>query len=115
MKKMSDPPVQVLGYGPKPCKVMIIGEAPGAEEVTHKRPFVGASGSLLTSMCVAAGLNREECYVTNVVKVQPPANDIDRLHEIGRTISEYIPMLEMEIRECAPNVILALGNTPLTP
>src|SRR5580765_77787 len=66
----------VLGSGPIPARVMIVGEAPGVEEERHHLPFVGPSGAELNRMLGEAGITRAECYVTNLSKERPPRNDI---------------------------------------
>ncbi len=58
----------VFGEGPVPCDVMLVGEAPGANEDKQGRPFVGASGKMLELFLEEAGISREEVYITNVVK-----------------------------------------------
>jgi len=103
----------VEGEGPKGAKLMIIGEAPGAEEERQKKPFVGGAGFLLDSVLKQAGVLREEVYVTNVVKVKPPQNEILRLKELGLTISDFLPALRDELERVRPNLVLALGALAL--
>lgn len=99
--------------GPRNAKIVIIGEAPGSEEEKTGIPFTGTSGELLTQVLAKVGLSREELYITNVVKVRPPDNKIDRLGELGVTVESFYPLLFKELREVKPNVIIALGATPL--
>jgi uracil-DNA glycosylase len=56
--------------------VMLVGEAPGAEEVKQNRPFVGRSGQLLNQVLSEVGLKREACFIANVFRAQPPRNRI---------------------------------------
>ena len=63
---------EVHGSGPIPARVMIIGEAPGADEEIAGKPFIGASGHELDRMLGEAGISRAECFVTNVCRVKPP-------------------------------------------
>lgn len=63
--------------GPTNAKIMIVGEAPGADEETAGIPFVGASGKELNRMLQEAGISRSECFVTNVCRTRPPKNDIE--------------------------------------
>jgi DNA polymerase len=107
------PNIYVPGYGNASAKLMIIGEAPGKNEEEQGRPFVGASGNILDECLELSGTNRNEVYITNVVKVRPPNNNINSLHLIGRSIDEFIPQLIEEINVLNPNCILALGNTAL--
>ena len=88
-------------------------EAPGAEEEKQERPFCGEAGFLLESILRQVGLRREEVYITNVVKVRPPENKIERLPELGLAISEFIPQLKEELEKVKPNVVVALGALAL--
>ena len=103
----------VNGDGSSSAKLIIVGESPGKSEVEQGLPFVGPSGQLVNEMLTLAGINREECYVTNVVKVRPPDNDLTRLKEIGHNIDEFIPILWNEVEAIQPNAILALGDLAL--
>lgn len=107
-------PNYVPGVGPiSGAKLMIIGEAPGRFEDEYRRPFVGPTGDLLDDLLEAAGIQRDECYITNVVKYQPPNNDWKRLSEIGVSLPEQQSKLLQEIRHIQPNCILALGDKAL--
>ena len=103
----------VRGEGPLHAKLMVIGEAPGFDEDREKRPFVGASGRLLNKLLHEAGIDRSQCYVTNVVKVRPPDNKFERLREYGLSPVDFLPELWDEIRAVRPNAILALGANAL--
>lgn len=107
-------PKRVGGHGPTNAKIVIVGEAPGAEEDQSGIPFSGSAGKLLDSILMEAGGNRHDCYVTNVVKVRPPDNKLDRLSELGLTVEQFYPELYEEINNVNPTVIIALGATPLT-
>jgi uracil-DNA glycosylase family 4 len=67
-------PIQVRPSGPTDARVMIVGEAPGAEEERKGEPFVGASGHELTKMLHEAGIARSQCFITNVCRERPPGN-----------------------------------------
>ena len=101
----------VPGDGPQPCLAMIVGEAPGKEEVAQGRPFVGSSGSTLETALRAFGLARENCYITNVVKELP----LDSSGRIRRPYADEIiaweHVLVGEIENTAPRSVLALGRT----
>lgn len=98
---------------------MIIGEAPGADEVKLKRPFVGASGRELDGMLAAVGISRDECYITNVAKARPLRNDIANFfHDKGKKnpnayLLDCKKVLKTEIDACSPDIIIALGGTAL--
>lgn len=99
----------VRGDGPIPCDGMIVGEAPGEQEELLGKPFVGPSGELLDEALVAAGLAREDVYVTNVYKLRPPNNDTPT----DEQIESHLNMLMDEVNAVSPNVIMPLGNTAL--
>lgn len=116
--------------GPIPAKILIVGEAPGADEEVLGQPFVGTSGQELNRMLQEAGISRSEVFVTNVCRVRPPNNDISAFiakakKDITRghvplrdkwvlpVIKEGYELLLKEINIVKPSVIIALGNTPL--
>jgi DNA polymerase len=85
---------------------MFVGEAPGKNEAATGRPFCGASGKVLDKLLSSAGMNREDVYVTNIVKDRPPMNR-DPLPE---EIEIYGPFLERQIDIIEPKVIATLGR-----
>lgn len=98
----------VVGSGPTPPALMVVGEAPGRSEDEGGEPFIGPSGRLLFSLIhEELGLTRQECFVTNVVKCRPPANRPPRPDELAACR----PWIELQLAAVAPPVILALGNT----
>lgn len=99
----------VYGKGPIPCDVMIIGEAPGADEDEFGEPFIGRAGKRLNEALISAGLNRNEVYITNVYKLRPPNNRKPTEEEI----LAHQPILWQELKEVKPKFILLLGNTAL--
>ena len=98
----------VLGEGPSDATWMIVGEAPGADEDTAGRPFVGRAGRLLTSMMLDAGFDRAEVYITNLVKRRPPENRNPTRVEIAASAA----VLNDEIAAVGPLVVTPLGNVP---
>ena len=103
----------VPGEGRGENGLVIVGEAPGAHEDRIGRPFVGPSGDLLDEFLAEAGIHRSEVYITNVVKYQPPMNDIKKIGMMGLSLEECEKELWTEINAIKPNCILALGNTAL--
>lgn len=116
--------------GPIPARIMIVGEAPGADEEALGVPFVGVSGKELNRMLHEAGITRSECFVTNVCRIRPLGNDIETLIALRKKditpahtsvrdkyvlppIVQGIEMLRQEIESVKPNVIIALGNVPM--
>lgn len=96
----------VFGEGNENAKLMIIGEAPGFDEDVQGRPFVGKAGQLLTRILQSINLQREEVYITNVVKCRPPQNRNPKPDEIN----SCNPFLMMQIKTISPKIICALGT-----
>lgn len=112
--------IPIAGIGPVGAQVMLVGEAPGADEARLGVPFGGASASLLLSLMGNVGLSRGDCYITNVVKEHPKGNDITPFLTIGTGIAKespdfkrYVQELKAEIEAVKPNVIVAVGGTAL--
>lgn len=95
----------VPGTGRADADVMIIGEAPGQNEDRQGRPFVGASGKYMDQLLRDAGINREELFVTNVVKCRPPGDRDPTPTEKA----ECRPWLEAQIAALKPGMIVTLG------
>lgn len=116
--------------GPTNAKIMLVGEAPGQQEERQGVPFVGASGQELDRMLHEAGILRSECFVTNVCRFRPPDNKIEawipkRKKDIlpgfqpclGKIVHPHVvsgvQLLLKEIELVKPEVVIALGATPL--
>ena len=105
----------VFADGNPKARVLILGEAPGAEEDREGRPFVGRAGQLLDRMFAAIGLSRTSpdaesaLYITNVMPWRPPANRDPEPAEIAM----MLPFVERHIALVDPQVIVVVGNTPL--
>lgn len=115
------------GVGPIPARIMLVGEAWGADEEREGQPFVGASGQELNRMLHEAGIMRSECFVTNLVNRRPPNNDIGawialkkkdvtkdhvRLRDkmVLPIVVEGYRQLYAEISAVNPNLIIPMGN-----
>ncbi len=96
----------VFGTGDRKARLMVIGEAPGAEEDRQGEPFVGRAGMLLNSMLRAAGFERDQVYVANVLKCRPPQNRDPSAEEAERCL----PYLRRQIEFVAPAAILCVGR-----
>lgn len=96
----------VFGIGNRTADLLIIGEAPGAEEDRRGEPFVGKAGQLLNSMLNAIGIAREQAYIANILKCRPPGNRDPRPEEVA-ACGDY---LARQVHLIAPRVILALGR-----
>jgi uracil-DNA glycosylase family 4 len=95
--------------GNKKARLMFVGEAPGADEDTQGRPFVGRAGQLLTKIIEAIGLKREDVLIGNVNRCRPPGNRAPTPEEA----SLCKPFLVREIAVARPEVIVVLGNTAM--
>lgn len=109
----------VSGEGPLGAKIAIVGEAPGATEDQLGRPFVGSSGNLLDSCLSTVGINRHECYITNVVKMRPPRNDFGTLYRDSKRTQPTEKLIKWredlikELKRVNPNIIVCLGDEAL--
>ena len=104
----------VFGAGPVPAAVMLVGEQPGDQEDRKGSPFVGPAGRLLDEGLEAAGLLRDEVYVTNVVKhFKWMPRGKRRIHQRpnAEEISACLPWLREEIARVEPQVLVCLGAT----
>lgn len=97
----------VFGTGPVPTRLMFIGEAPGAEENEQGEPFVGAAGKLLTNIIKACGWSREDIFIANILKCQPPKNRKPTKEEAANC-REY---LDKQIDLVNPQWIVCWGST----
>jgi DNA polymerase len=97
----------VFGSGNPNADILIIGEAPGADEDAQGLPFVGAAGKLLTKILEAINLSRDEVYIANIIKCRPPENRRPEKDEIA----QCEPYLQKQIEIIKPAFILALGLT----
>lgn len=107
---------RVEPIGSKNADIAIVGEAPGREEENKGKPFVGKSGRLLNQLLSGVGIDRYDCYITNVLKVRPPKNDIKYYYD-GKSPSQDLQQaredVKEELREVQPNVVIALGQEAL--
>lgn len=110
----------VAGRGPRTPKILIVGESPSYEDIEALKPFVGSAGKFLNALLSEVDINRESCWVTNVVKyfVQPVAkkNPIPfkkRALLSGVNLDLAVHELWEEIGSLKPNLIIGLGGTAL--
>ena len=96
----------VFGTGNPNADIMLIGEAPGAEEDKQGEPFVGRAGKLLTDILKAINFAREEVYIANILKCRPPNNRDPQPTEVEKCK----PHLEKQIELVKPKLILCLGR-----
>ena len=106
----------VFGDGKPGAEIMLIGEAPGKDEVAQKKPFVGRAGKNLAEFLGASGLKRDDLYVTNGCKFRPTKisakNTVSNRPPTKEEILAARPFLHEEIRLVSPRLLVTLGNTP---
>jgi uracil-DNA glycosylase family 4 len=96
----------VFGDGNPDADIVFIGEAPGKSEDVQGKPFVGASGKFLSEMLAMINLEREDIYITNIVKYRPP-NNRDPLPDEK---AQFLPFLEEQLEVIQPKVVVTLGR-----
>lgn len=104
----------VFGEGLTRSRLVLVGEVPGNDEDLEGKPFVGPAGKLLDRALVEAGIDRDEAYVTNVVKhFKWEPRGRRRLHRkpSAREIDACLPWLDAEIERIRPKVLVAMGAT----
>jgi uracil-DNA glycosylase family 4 len=97
----------VFSDGNPEANVMLIGEAPGADEDRQGKPFVGVSGQLLDQMFATIGLDRQSLYITNILLWRPPGNRTPTSEEVAA----FMPILRRHIQLIAPKMIITLGGS----
>lgn len=97
----------VFGVGNPNADIMVIGEAPGADEDAQGEPFVGRAGQLLTKILQAIQFEREHVFIANILKCRPPGNRTP----IPSEVEQCEPFLHKQIQLIKPKFILAVGLT----
>jgi DNA polymerase len=100
----------VFGEGNPDAQLIIIGEAPGAEEDKQGKPFIGRSGKFLTKILTALGINRTDIFITNSVKCRPPQNRKPTALE-SKTCKDILLINQINIIQ--PKVICTLGSAAI--
>ncbi|NLM22959.1 MAG: uracil-DNA glycosylase, partial [Firmicutes bacterium] len=95
----------VFGEGNPAAKIFLLGEAPGAQEDACGRPFVGRAGKVLDQLLSAAGLTRQDVFITGSVKCRPPKNRNPYRSELAACR----PWLEKQLALIKPQVVVCLG------
>lgn len=106
--------MKLIQDGPRKTNLIVVGEAPGANEERQGKPFVGASGRDLDDYLGAVNIMRASVFVTNVCHVRPPGNKIAKF--MKPPTKEFllgVIRLKKDIEEIRPNLVLALGDVPL--
>jgi len=103
----------VFGVGDPAAEVLLVGEAPGANEDKQGEPFVGRAGEKLNQILRAMGLSRDMVYISNIVKFRPalPNQRTNNRAPTPEEIEACLPIIMHEIRVIRPKMIIALGGT----
>ena len=99
----------VFSDGNPKSKIMLVGEAPGANEDEEGLPFVGRAGVLLDKMLAAIDLDRKKVYISNIINYRPPDNRRPTNEEIKR----YLPFITKHIEIINPKILVLLGSTAM--
>ena len=99
----------VFSDGNPKSKIMLVGEAPGANEDQEGLPFVGKAGQLLDKMLSAIDLDRKKVYISNIINYRPPENRRPTDDEIKR----YLPFISKHIEIIRPKILVLLGSTAM--
>ena len=99
----------VFSDGTPNSKIMLVGEAPGANEDQEGLPFVGRAGQLLDKMLSAIELDRNKVYISNIINYRPPENRRPSEEEIKR----YLPFITKHIEIINPKILVLLGSTAM--
>jgi uracil-DNA glycosylase family 4 len=106
----------VFGQGRLGADVVLIGEAPGAQEEEQGKPFVGKAGKNLDEFLLLSGMNRDALYITNVVKFRPTktkGKSLSNRPPNREEIQMCLPFLWRELRLVDPALVVTLGNVAL--
>ncbi len=90
-------------------KIMLIGEAPGANEDKEGLPFVGRAGILLDKMLASINLDRKKVYISNIINYRPPENR----KPTDQEIKKYLPYITKHIEIINPKILVLLGSTAM--
>ncbi len=96
----------VVGEGSLEARLVLVGEAPGENEARTGKPFCGRSGELLNRLLSAAGMERSQVYITNLVKDRPPENRDPTREEVAA----YAPVLLRQLDIIKPRAVATLGR-----
>jgi len=96
----------VPGEGPANAKVMLVGQNPGAEEDKAGKPFVGRAGKFLNKVLAANGIDREQVFVTNIIKHVTPQNRV----RLPDEVDICVPYLTAQIDLIQPKIVVLMGK-----
>ncbi len=99
----------VFSDGNPKSRIMLVGEAPGANEDLEGLPFVGKAGNLLDKMLAAIDLDRKKVYISNIINYRPP----DNRRPTDEEIKKYLPFIVKHIEIINPKILVLLGSTAM--
>lgn len=97
----------IFGTGPRTPRVAVVGESPGPPDIDSGQPFMGPAGQMLDKILASIGLRRDDCYLTNVVKMISTGDEMT-----PDVLKLFTPYLHREMAAVRPQVIISFGNTP---
>ncbi|HVG33931.1 MAG TPA: uracil-DNA glycosylase [Pyrinomonadaceae bacterium] len=97
----------IFGEGSKGARAAVVGESPGPPDIDSGRPFMGPAGQMLERILSSIGLKREDCYLTNTVKIISTGDEMT-----PDVLSFFTPYLHRELAIVRPEVVISFGNTP---
>ena len=97
----------IFGDGPIGAKAAVVGESPGPPDIESGKPFMGPAGLMLERILASVGLARQDCYLTNTVKMISTGEEMTT-----DVLNFFTPYLHRELRAVRPSVIISFGNTP---
>lgn len=99
--------ILIFGEGREGARAAVVGESPGPPDIDSGRPFMGPAGQMLDKILAAIGLRREDCYLTNTVKMISTGDEMT-----ADVLNFFTPYLHRELRVVRPRVVISFGNTP---
>ena len=97
----------IFGAGKRGARVAVVGESPGPPDIDSGQPFMGPAGQMLDKILASIGLRRDDCYLTNVVKMISTGDELT-----PDVLKFFTPYLHREMASVRPQVIISFGNTP---
>ena len=97
----------IFGVGRRGARVAVVGESPGPPDIESGKPFMGPAGQMLDKILASVGLRRDDCYLTNVVKMISTGDEMT-----PDVLKFFTPYLHREMAAVGPQVIISFGNTP---
>jgi DNA polymerase len=97
----------IFGEGGRGARAAVVGESPGPPDIDSGRPFMGPAGQMLERILSSIGLKREDCYLTNTVKIISTGDEMTT-----DLLAFFTPYLHRELMVVRPAVVISFGNTP---